>query len=457
MTAPPPSSPCGCAGAVAGERHPWSRGACACGCDGCSRCALPGAACPSGTGEATRRPGTPAAPCLPPRPRFFPGQLVTDADLRAIVDHARLTQRLASAVTGGWGVYGGYALSPDADACAVRVGPGVALDARGRALVHGGTARLVRPERAHVGDARRAAGAELPGSPDDETFVLAAVYDDHLAALQPRYGAGCGPGAEPGGDHARVEERVRFVWLARLPDAYWVSGCLPDPCDDAPEARPYEARAPGEPGAPAPEGRTPEAGLPHDRCGAAPSRRREPRLDVCTPPVGVRGGAGAQTYADWLARRWNLPRNAAAIAGIGAAVDPGPPDAGVGAILDVIAGVAFPPARGEAIVALGEVRFARVAGRSIVEVRPLRRPVLSNADLTYLVAWMLERLLRGGPGDVRAELEQAPPPASAPCAAPEPGRDGARGGAPGAGDDEVEALRRRVNQLEAELRSRGEC
>ncbi|MGK3995546.1 hypothetical protein [Sorangium sp. So ce1024] len=450
MTAPPRSypgaSPCGCAGATAEGRAPWSPGGCACGCDGCARCALPGAGCPSGTEEATRRPGTPAAPCLPPRPRFFPGQLVTDADLRAIVDHARLTQRLAAAVTGGWGVYGGYALSPDADACAVRVGPGVALDARGRALVHGGTARLARPERAHVGDARRPSGAEPLGSPDDETFVLAAVHDDHLAAPRPRYGAGCG-GAEPGGDHARVEERVRFVWLARLPDTYWVSGCLPDPCADAPEDRPREARPP--------EAGTPEAGTPLDRCGPAPSRRREPRLDVCTPAVGVRGGAGAQTYADWLARRWNLPRNAAAIAGIGAtAAEHGPPDAGVGAILDVIAGVAFPPARGEAIVALGEVRFARDAGRSIVEVRPLRRPVLSNADLTYLVAWMLERLLRGGPGDARAELEQAPPPASTPCAAPEVGRDGARGGA---GGDEVAALRRRVNELEAELRSRGGC
>ncbi|AGP35506.1 hypothetical protein SCE1572_13790 [Sorangium cellulosum So0157-2] len=172
----------------------------------------------------------------------------------------------------------------------------------------------------------------------------------------------------------------------------------------------------------------------------------------------MRGGAGAQTYADWLARRWNLPRNAAAIAGIGAApAEHGPPDAGVGAILDVIAGVAFPPARGEALVALGEVRFAQVAGRSIVEVRPLRRPVLSNADLTYLVAWMLERLLRGAPADARAELEQAPPAASAPCAAPEVGRDGGRGGAPGAGGDELEALRRRVNELEAALRSRGGC
>ncbi|WP_437765352.1 hypothetical protein WMF27_30420 [Sorangium sp. So ce281] len=454
MTAPH-SRPCGCAGVAAEERYPWSRRACGCGCEGCSRCARLDAACASGTEEATRRPGPPAAPCLPPRPRFFPGQLVTDADLRAIVDHARRAQRLAAAAAGGWGVYGGYALSPDAEACAVRIGPGVAFDARGRALVHGGTARLARPERALVGDARRASGAEpahggdvrrTPGaepasSSDDETFVLAAVYDDHLAALQPRYGGGCGPGVEPGGDYARVEERVRFVWLARLPDDYWVSGCLHDPCAEAPEAPAREARAS--------EG-------PNDPCGAAPSRRREPRLDVCTPPNGVRGGAGAQTYADWLARRWNLPRNAAALAGIGAAAEHGPPDAGVGAILDVIAGMAFPQARGEAIVALGEVRFARADGRSIVEVRPLRRPVLSNADLTYLVAWMLERLLRGAPGDVRAELEPAPPAASAPCAAPEVGRDESRGSAPRT-DDEVDALRRRVRHLEAELRSRGGC
>ncbi|AGP35507.1 hypothetical protein [Sorangium cellulosum] len=292
MTAPLLSRPCGCAGAVAEERSPWSRRACGCGCEGCSRCALPGAACRSGTEEATRRPGPPAAPCLPPRPRFFPGQLVTDADLRAIVDHARLAQRLAATVTAGWGVYGGYALSPDADACAVRVGPGVALDARGRALVHGGTARLVRPERAHVGDARRASGAEPSGSPDDETFVLAAVYDDHLAALQPRYSAGCAPGAEPGGDHARVEERVRFVWLARLPDEYWVSGCLPDPCAEAHEARAHEARAP-------------EAGAPHDACGAAPSRRHDalptsaPRPSACGAGPGRRrtptGWRGAGT------------------------------------------------------------------------------------------------------------------------------------------------------------------
>ncbi|KYF87364.1 hypothetical protein BE17_32075, partial [Sorangium cellulosum] len=409
--------PCGCSGApvpCAG-----SRDACACGCSGCSSCGSASGACTSGTEEATKRHGTVAAAHEPPRPRFFPGQLVVDADLRAIVDHARRQQLLSDVAIGGWGVYGGYALTPDVDADAVCVGPGVAYDARGRALVHGGSTLVGRPPRGQIAEARRRPVDPTRPAPREETWFLAVVYDDHLDGARPRHGAACGAGADPGCDYARVTERVRFVWLPRLPDAYWTSGCLPEPCDDAPH-------------------------VVDARCGAAPPGRSEPKLDVCTPAIGVRGGAGVQAYADRLAHRWNLPRNAALL---GAALpqEQGVRAAGVGALLDVIGGLACEGGAGEALLALGEVTFSTAGGKPSIEIRPLRRRVLSNADLTYLVAWMMDRLLHGAPPGVQSKAEPGP---DLPAAPAQPPRAHA-----GAGGEalELEALRRRVAQLEAML------
>src|SRR5262249_37257548 len=85
--------PCGCGGGGAAPAPkswgaaPSKQGGCGCGCTGCDACAsgtcasMAGPECTSGTDEATKRPGLPAPSCLPGRPRFFPGQLVTDADL----------------------------------------------------------------------------------------------------------------------------------------------------------------------------------------------------------------------------------------------------------------------------------------------------------------------------------------------------------------------------------------
>src|SRR5690606_37535528 len=64
---------------------------CACGCSPCS-C---GAAAP------------PRQDFNPPRPCFFPGQLVTADDLNAVMTYVQSRERLIQQLAGGWGILGG--------------------------------------------------------------------------------------------------------------------------------------------------------------------------------------------------------------------------------------------------------------------------------------------------------------------------------------------------------------
>jgi hypothetical protein len=415
MTTATKSRPCGCSGAASGSSAPWAArgGGCGCGCSGCGSCGAsdPGG-CTSGTEEATKRKGPVAQPCLPARARFFPGQLVTDADLRAVVEYGRAEDLLSNAVIGGWGVYCGYSLTLDASSCCICVGPGVAYDAKGRPLVSGGGVSIARPKPSDVDECDPCAPPE-----DDQVLYLAIAYDDCLDAAKPRYGTPCGPDADPGCDFTRVKERVRFVWIPAeaLPDAspYWTSGCLPDPCADPPkrerpkdcdELRKYAAQC-------------------------------EAQLDHCTPCIGLHGGLGVSKYGDALIEHWNLERNAVAVTqGKNPACETCWP--GVGALIDVISAVSCEPCGGEALVVLARVTYshkalydtstlnppgapAGKAGRSVptVHVEPLRRRVLSNADLTYVVAWMLRQMLCGDRQRPTAH-PVAPPPDTIICEDP---------------------------------------
>ena len=385
---------CGCSGSKgmvgAGSRsRPGVGGSCGCGCGGSGGGSGDGGddACTSGTPEATDRNGASAASCLPQRPRFFPGEMVTDFDLTALVDYQRAQSLLSNGVIGGWGVYSGYSLAIDLDACAVLVGPGIAFDARGRALIRSAPTPLTRPAAQDVGRPREPCDpCVVP--PPDETLYLAVVYDDCLDAPKPRYGGPCGPSPDAGCDFSRVQERSRLVWVnpSSVAASYWTSGCLPDPC--AERAR----QADPEP-------------LP--AC-------EEPSLDRCTPDIGIHGGVGVERYGHALRHEWNLTRNATLIQNRSSGENQDPCcGAGVGAVIDVIAGVASPPCQGEALVILAEVSFTTDPANKQPSIRvlPLRRPVLSNADLTYLVGYLLERALcpaRGPSPDVIAVDPPAP-------------------------------------------------
>lgn len=345
-------SPCGCGGA----RNATTSAKATCGCttDPPNKTCL-------GTEEATRRPGVVIDARQKPRPRFFRGQLVSDVELSATVDYARCHDRLDNRVIGGWGVYCGYGIEVDSSCCCIRVGPGVAYDALGRSLVNNTSVCLPRPQ---IGETGLKDPCDRNGPPVDRTLWLAVAYDDCLDAARPRYTTPCGDSSDPGCDFSQVRERARFVWLEEEPpEEYWITGCLSDPC-----ARPPEEE--------------------EDGCGEDFREPREPQLDRCTPKTGVRGGVGVARYAQALLERWNLPRNAQVLGG--KLNGEGYCEGGVGALLDIIAGVACAPCGGEALVLLAKVDFtSSECGTEQIEVVPLRRRVLSNADLTYLVWWMI--------------------------------------------------------------------
>lgn len=366
--------PCGCTGPSTA-----TGAGCSCGCGGCGACSPGPTTARTGTAEATERAGTAAAPGLAARPRFFPGELVTDDDLDAAVAYHRRHENLSNAAIGGWGVYCGYALVPDAKSCRLTVGPGVAYDACGRALVHCGV-MLEEPGCGEAGTGKLIQDGRL----QKRQLWLAVAYDDCYDEARPRYGTPCGPTADPGCDYARVRERVRFVWLDEEPPReYWVSGCLPDPC------------AP-----PAPE--------PDEECRVEVPEGEEQLLDRCTPDIGARGGLGVLRYRQALVEHWNLHRNTSV------AFEPhGDCHAELGAILDVIGGRACAPCHGEPLVVLARVTFGPPQSPSI-EVEPVRRRVLSNADLTYLLYWMFAAITCPAERP-RPVLEESLPLASVLC------------------------------------------
>jgi hypothetical protein len=384
---------CGCPPMDPGLVAQWSMGkkACACGCAGCGSagCGCGGGAkaaapapCTSGTPEATKRPGVPVGACLPPRPRFFPGELVTDADLTAAVDYHRAQQLLANSIVAGWGVYCGFSLCIDQDTCTVCVGPGVAIDAKGRELVNDQSICIARPKPQDV-DAK--AACDPCAKPADEKLYLAIVYDDCLDSAKPRYGNACGTSADPGCDFSRVRERARFVWVRNLDPSYYTTGCLPDPCAVA--TNPTE-----------------DCNPKYEGCGKGPA----PPMDECTPCVGIRGGWGVDIYARALDTRWALSRNVALIA----QQSDGQSNCclGVGNLIDVISGAACEACPGEAIVVLAEVLWSSSTDSvPLLAVAPLRRRVLSNANLTYLVEWLMDYILCSRQA-TNAQAETDPPP-----------------------------------------------
>lgn len=359
---------CGCSGTSASSK---SAGGCGCGGSSCGSGSV-SSACTSGTEESSGYHGVPTEACLAPRPRYFPGQLVTDADLSAAVTYHRSQQHLASSVIGGWGVYCGYPIRIDEESCKIEVGPGVAYDAKGRPLVSGRWMQFGRPDLSELNDPCEP--CEEP--PSTAGWYLGLVYDDCLDAAKPRYTTPCGPSEDPGCDHTRVQERARFVWIKKVPPKdhiFWVTGCLPDPCDDLPEAQSEI----------------------YDPCDVF-----EPLLDECTPDTGLRGAAGVAHYSRALRKLWNVDRNAQRILDKEPATVMAPNarqavccDNPVAAMIDVISGVACQPCRGQPIVLLAHVLFKTQGTQSGVAVRPIRRRVLSNADLTYLLAWVIRRQL----------------------------------------------------------------
>ena len=86
----------------------------------------------------------------PIRVNYFDGQALTAADFRTEQDYHRNMRYLHNRLLHGWGIVDG--LDVDNDGAAVRVGPGVAIDARGR--------ELVLPERVGVDLPPGAAGDE---------------------------------------------------------------------------------------------------------------------------------------------------------------------------------------------------------------------------------------------------------------------------------------------------------
>ncbi|WP_394849956.1 hypothetical protein LZC95_21185 [Pendulispora brunnea] len=387
MNAMTTTSSCGCSKKGQGQGTACSSCAAAAGQAGAQDCT-------SGTEEATSRKGVVAPACLSPRPRFFPGQMVTDADLRAVVDYHRNQQRVAESVTGGWGVYCGYELTLEPETCSIVVHSGVAYDARGRALIHPAETRLTRPLPADVGRPKRDPCDPCVTPPQNERFYLAVVYDDCLDAAKPRYGTPCGPSADPGCDFSRVKERVRFVWLNEISDSYWTSGCLVDECKD-----------------PAP----PHTTFVDDCAYTDPTQEPAERLLAkCTPDVGIRGGVGTYTYARHLEHRWNLSKNVSFLQHELARDGQGTPEnrgAAAGALLDVISSVGCEPCPGEAVVVLAEVFFTTLADRTPqIVVKPLRRRVLSNADLTMLVGYLLGQLVGQPPQGEKPAAEGTEPP-----------------------------------------------
>lgn len=372
-TAMAKTGPCGCTG----EKTAAPDG-CGCGCGGCSSCRdTAWTECETGTSEATRRGGVATRPCLPPRPRFFRGELVTDMDLGAVIDYHRAQELLSNRAIGGWGIYCGYELSVDAKSCSLTVGRGVAYDAKGRALIHGG-ATLRRPSPADLVEGRDPCDP-CAESRESETLWLAAAYDDCLDAAKPRYSTPCGPSNDPGCDFSRVQERVRFVWLDHEPDHdYWISGCLADPCADDPP-------------------------LVDPECRLKWKDEKEPALDRCTPKVGIRGGLGVNRYTRAALEYWNLPRNLGLVE-----KNHENCSAALAAAFDVISTLGCAPCCGEPLVVLAKVTFGPSNAPSI-RVEPVRKRVLSNSALTSLVLWLYQASVckPGFPGGV-AERERVP-------------------------------------------------
>lgn len=346
--------------------------------------------CKGGTPEATKLKGSQtASSCLAPRPRFFRGELVTDLDLTAVVDYHRAQQLLSNDVIGGWGVYCGYSLHVDGTNCCIRVGPGVAYDARGRALVNPKTVCIGRPSIGDLAKPRDPCDRDSP--PPRTTLWLAVAYDDCLDVAKPRYSTPCGTSSDPGCDFTRIRERARFVWLTDEPPSdYWITGCLGDPC---------AADEQTDPNCPTTD---------------PDFETEEPRLDICTPDVGIRGGVGVSAYEWALVQHWNLTRNYDLLKKH-AEGDIPKCETGPGSLIDVISGVSCAPCCGEAFVLLACVVWdADECDVPKIDVLPLKRRVLSNADLTYLMIWLLERLICGDHG-TQAQLEEELPPSSVSC------------------------------------------
>ena len=68
------------------------------------------------------------------RPRYFPGQLLTEDDLQAEQDYFRGKSRLHNRLMHGWGVISGLGVTVDQGTTLV-VAPGLALDCAGNELV----------------------------------------------------------------------------------------------------------------------------------------------------------------------------------------------------------------------------------------------------------------------------------------------------------------------------------
>ncbi len=227
----------------------------------------------------------------------------------------------------GWGVYCGFSLTIDTTTCSVCVGPGVAVDAKGRELV---SDQSISHHPATPQDVNGRGPCDPCAKPTDEDLYLAIVYYDCLDSAKPKYGTGCGASQDPGCDFSRVREQARLVWVTDLDPSHFTTGRPADPRADLPTI---------------PEGCLPS----NEGC----EQRRPPRMDECTPCIGIRGGAGVEMYARALDTRWSLSCNAALI-------EEDKKEAcscqGVATLIDVISGAACEACPGEAVVVLARVR-----------------------------------------------------------------------------------------------------
>jgi hypothetical protein len=103
----------------------------------------------------------------PTRVNYFDGQMLSTADLRAEQDYHRNMRYLHNRLLHGWGVVEG--LDVDGDGPAVHVGPGLAIDGRGRELVLPEPVRVDLPPGAAVDEQTRwyvvATWEEIPSAP----------------------------------------------------------------------------------------------------------------------------------------------------------------------------------------------------------------------------------------------------------------------------------------------------
>lgn len=227
---------------------------CSCGCNPC-RC------------------GTGATRCLPdlcpPRPTFFPGQLVTADDLNAVMTYFRAKNTLLSKLVAGWGVLGGMRLlqpgaksfrmfagaeesppSPPQLRCVDTLLPnpqivagslatitaGAAIDAAGNVLTQCSDTTIdvlsLAAGLSNQSQAKNCEGwfgefcAHLPGTITAQQFWIVAEQVDVPMRPVPQYAGAGSCGSAPGCDFSRVTEETRIRLVADLPLLYFLHGCL---------------------------------------------------------------------------------------------------------------------------------------------------------------------------------------------------------------------------------------